>query len=197
MKINNQRGFTFPELLVVVFIIMILMMYAFPSFRSFNAKSQLKNISIIVKNEIRDSQNKSQNGKVPSSGDTGYWIFHIHTLQTGWADHYEVAGCNPTGFVFATTECFNPDTANYKEITMPARFSIYPVAVSPEPANKYDDVDEVNLFFSSISGSLKVYSEDGTYLGNSVSIKIESQEYPSVYYLFTINSNGTISEQTI
>jgi hypothetical protein len=107
------------------------------------------------------------------------------------------AGCNPTGFVFATTECFNPDTANYKEITMPARFSIYPVAVSPEPANKYDDVDEVNLFFSSISGSLKVYSEDGTYLGNSVSIKIESQEYPSVYYLFTINSNGTISEQTI
>jgi prepilin-type N-terminal cleavage/methylation domain-containing protein len=193
----NQRGFTLPELLIVVTIIMLVLLYEFPAYKTFSAKTELKNASTVIRDELRVAQNKALNGKVPSSGITSFWVFHIHTQQSGTSNHYETAGCNPLNNIFASAECSDVSISDFKQTVLPDKFHIYPVAISPEPADKYDTIQETNLFFAPISGAVKVYDDTGTLLGTSINIKIQSDEYPDIYYLFTVNSNGTISEQTL
>ncbi len=196
-KFDDQRGFTLPEILVVILIIMISFVYALPAYKVFATRGDLKQIATIVKTEIRNSHNNAINGKVPTSGVTTNWVFHLHTIQTGTTNHFAVAGCSPVNHIFTSALCNVGVNANYKETSLLPKFKIYPVAISPEVADKYDTISEVNIFFSPISGVIKVYDQSGNLIGLTVNIKIQSDEYPNIYYLLTVNNNGTISEQTM
>jgi prepilin-type N-terminal cleavage/methylation domain-containing protein len=190
MKLFSQRGFTYPELLVVVMIFVLIFLAAVPLYKRFNTLQELKNTSQAIRDQLRVAQNKATNGVTGSNGLVSHWIVHLH--HTSFEYEYETGACpvvtDSTAGGYSNRYNFNscPNRSDYVLYDFPQRFSI---------SHQYPSESEVNIFFSSINGSVTIYSGSGAYLGNEVDIKISSDEYTDMYVILRVNGSGNISEE--
>ena len=187
---NYTKGFTYPEMLVVVVIIAVIFLVTVPLYKQFNTLNELKNVSQKIRDELRSAQNRASSGVTASNDEPSHWVVTIHrdnnlyeyetgacpvvtdTSVTGYADRYIFESC--------------PNKSHYRVHAVPQYFSI---------SHQYSGSDEANIFFSSIHGSVTVYDSSGVLLGDTIDIRIESTEYPDMYTVLRVNQSGTISEE--
>jgi type II secretory pathway pseudopilin PulG len=187
---NKEKGFSYPELLIVVIILALVAFYTVPLYKQFNALQEIKSTSSILRDQIRISHSKSLNGIVPSNGMLSNWVTHVH--HNGYEYEYETAACpimtNPGVTGYSNRYTFNncQNRSDYKLYAVPLRLAI---------SHQYTSESEANLFFASITGELTVYDQSGNVLGNVIDIKISSTEYPSMYTILHVNSKGEVSQE--
>jgi prepilin-type N-terminal cleavage/methylation domain-containing protein len=186
----GTKGFSYPEVLIVVVIIAITFLITFPMYKRFNALTELKNTAQAVRDQLRIAHNKSLNGVIPSNNMISHWVFHVH--KNDFEYEYESAACpvieDPSATGYSNRYTFNscPERSDYALYDFPLRFNI---------SHQYSNETEANLFFESISGNMKVYNSNGVYLGDTIDIRIASDEYPDIYLIFHVNSAGGVSEE--
>jgi len=188
----NGFGFTYPELLLVVLIILTVFFFTFPLYKRFNAEAELKNTAQVIRDQLRIAHNKAINGVQSENSLITHWVFHVHRSANEY--EYESAACpvieDPSATGYLQRYNFNscPNRSDYILFDFPKRLAI---------SHQYDLQPEVDLFFESISGYMKVYDQSGNYLGDTIDINISSDEYPDISVLFHVNGKGNISEEKI
>lgn len=189
-RVRNGAGFTYPEMLVVITIVALVFFFTIPLYKRFNALNELKTTSQAIRDQLRAAQNKSSSGVAAANGQPAHWIVHLHRNSDEF--EYEKAACpvvmDPAATGYSDRYNFNscPNRSDYELFDFPSRFSI---------THQYTDQNEVNIFFSSINGTVKVYDATGGYLGNTVDIRISSDDYPDIYVILHVNASGNISEE--
>jgi type II secretory pathway pseudopilin PulG len=187
---KKEVGFTYPELLIVVIIIAFIAIFTWPIYKRFNALQEIRVTANGIRDQIRTSQNKSVSGIKSSNGYISNWVTHVH--HNGFEFEYETAACpvitnsGTSGYVNRYTFNSCPNRSDYQLYTIPGRLSI---------SHQYSDEPEANLFFASITGSLTIYNQYGTVLGNAIDIKISSTEYPDMYIILHVNSRGDVTQE--
>jgi Tfp pilus assembly major pilin PilA len=186
----NEAGYTFPELLLVVVIIVFFVMITLPMYRRYSAVQELKNISQQVRDQVRSAQNKAINGIASSTGAPANWVLRIYA--SGGEEKYETGACPiiedtaAVGYDLRYTFSSCPGRFEYKETVIPSTLSV---------SHQYAGETEANMFFASITGYLTVYDSIGNELGDEIYLRISSDDYPEMYVILHINNRGGISEE--
>lgn len=187
-KNEYNRGYTYPEILIVIVIIAIVFFITIPLYKQFTALNQLKTTSQALRDQIRTAQNKATTGVSSDAGTPAHWVIQIGAT----ANQYSVGACpvvtDTTVAGYADRYNFNscPGRSAYAQFAFPDTFSI---------SHQYDGYSQVNIFFSSITGNVTVYDMNGNYLGDTIDIKVSSDEYTDNYVLLHVNESGNISEE--
>jgi len=186
----HSRGFTYPEMLVVVVIIALVFFAAIPLYKQFNTLNELKNTAQKIRDDLRLAQNKASSGVTATNGTSSHWVVQLR--QNGSSLEYASGACpvltdtSVTGYSGRYNFNACPNRSNHKFNQFPDRFSV---------SHQYAGNDEVNIFFSSINGSVTVYDSNGILLGNAIDVRIDSNEYPAMYIVLRVNQTGSISEE--
>ncbi len=187
-----KNGFTYPEMLVVVIIFILIFLTVYPMYKRYNAITELRNTSQAIRDQLRIAQNKASSGVTASNGLVSHWVVHLH--RDGLEYEYETGACPvvtdtaAAGYSSRYSFMTCPDRDDYVLYDFPERFSI---------SHQYATENEVNIFFSAINGSVKIYSQNGTLLGDTVDIHINSDEYEDMYVVLRVNGSGNIFEERL
>ncbi len=188
----DQRGFTLVEMLIVLTLVALIVLIMLPFYRRYIAETELKNITVRIRNVLRDSQNKALNGVTSSDGTVVHWVVHVHNNSLHY--EYEVGGCpvtvNPANAYYDVRYQFmNCNIKDYKQVDFPPRFSV---------THQYSlSYPEVNIFFANINGTVVIYDANGDEIGNNIDIQITSDDYDNLYTIFHVNAQGGVFEETV
>lgn len=177
-------------MLIIVVIIALVFFATVPLYKQFNTLNELKITAQKVRDELRSAQNRASSGVTSINGSSAHWVVQLH--QNSSIFEYESGACpvviDTAASNYSDRYNFNqcPNRSHHKLVSFSDKFSV---------SHQYTGHDEVNVFFSSINGSVTVYDSSGVLLGDSIDVRIASTEYPDVYIVLRVNQSGNISEE--